>query len=128
MRVAWKKMVGGTWFIAGGLHNSVLVEYPNYLVMIEAPLNEARSLAVIEEAKKLAPNKPIKYLINTHNHFDHAGGVRTYVAEGATIVTNEINVPFYEKVWNAPRMLDPDMLSKDPKKGTLITFVTIVAP
>jgi len=120
VKVVSQKVADGTWFLAGGSHNSILVEYPNYLVMIEAPLNEARSLAVIEEAKKLAPNKPIKYLINTHNHFDHAGGVRTYVAEGATIVTNEINVPFYEKVWNAPRMLDPDMLSKDPKKPAFV--------
>lgn len=73
VKVVSQKIAEGTWFIAGGSHNSVLLEYPTYLVMIEAPLSEARSLAVIEEAKKLAPNKPIKYLINTHNHFDHAG-------------------------------------------------------
>src|SRR5258708_33922155 len=120
MRVAWKKMVGGTWFIAGGLHNSVLLEYPTYLVMIEAPLSEARSLAVIEEAKKLAPNKPIKYLINTHNHFDHSGGVRTYVPEGATAITNEMNIPCYEKAWSTPRTLAPDMLARSPNKPAFV--------
>ena len=66
-----QKIADGVWFLAGGSHNSVLVEYPTYLAMIEAPLDEARSLAVISEARKLAPNKPIKYLINTHHHFDH---------------------------------------------------------
>ena len=120
VKVTSQKVADGTWFLAGGSHNSILVEYPNYLVMIEAPLNEARSLAVIEEAKKLVPNKPIKYLINTHNHFDHAGGVRTYVAEGATVITNEMNVPFYEKAWSAPRTLDPDTLSKDAKKPAFV--------
>jgi glyoxylase-like metal-dependent hydrolase (beta-lactamase superfamily II) len=120
VKVTSQKIADGTWFLAGGSHNSILVEYPNYLVMIEAPLTEARSLAVIDEAKKLVPNKPIKYLINTHNHFDHSGGVRTYVAEGATVITNEINVPFYEKAWTAPHKLDPDMLSKDPKKPDFI--------
>jgi len=120
VKVVSQKIAEGTWFIGGGSHNSVLLEYPTYLVMIEAPLSEARSLAVIEEAKKLAPNKPIKYLINTHNHFDHAGGVRTYVAEGATVVTNEMNIPFYEKAWSAPRTLAPDMLSKDPKKPEFV--------
>jgi glyoxylase-like metal-dependent hydrolase (beta-lactamase superfamily II) len=120
VKVVSQKIAEGTWFIAGGSHNSVLLEYPSYLVMIEAPLSEARSLAVIEEAKKLAPNKPIKYLINTHNHFDHAGGVRTYVAEGATVITNEMNIAFYEKAWSAPRMLAPDMLSKDPKKPEFV--------
>jgi glyoxylase-like metal-dependent hydrolase (beta-lactamase superfamily II) len=120
VKVVSQKIAEGTWFIGGGSHNSVLLEYPTYLVMIEAPLSEARSLAVIEEAKKLAPNKPIKYLINTHNHFDHAGGVRTYVAEGATVITNEMNVPFYEKAWSAPRTLAPDNLSKTPKKPEFV--------
>jgi glyoxylase-like metal-dependent hydrolase (beta-lactamase superfamily II) len=120
VKVASQKIADGTWFIAGGSHNSVLLEYPTYLVMIEAPLTEARSLAVIEEAKKLAPNKPIKYLINTHNHFDHSGGVRTYVAEGATVITNEMNIPFYEKAWSAPRTLAPDNLSKTPRKPEFI--------
>jgi glyoxylase-like metal-dependent hydrolase (beta-lactamase superfamily II) len=120
IKVASQKLADGTWFLGGGSHNSVLLEYPTYLVMIEGPLNEARSLAVIEEAKKLAPNKPIKYLVNTHSHFDHLGGVRTYVAEGATIVTSDINQAYYEKNFSAPHTLDPDMLSKDPKKATFI--------
>ncbi len=114
-------MLRGFWFLAGGSHNSVLVEYPAYLVMIEAPLDEARSMAVIAEAKKLAPNKPIKYLINTHHHFDHSGGLRTYVAEAATIITDQINKAYYEKVWKAPRTLQPDRLAQSPKTPAFIT-------
>ena len=120
-RVTSQKLGDGIWFLAGGSHNSVLVEYPTYLVIIEAPLDEARSIAVIAEAKKLAPNKPIKYLINTHHHFDHSGGLRTYVAEGATIITNQINKAYYEKVWTAPHTLEPDLLAKNPKTPTFIT-------
>jgi glyoxylase-like metal-dependent hydrolase (beta-lactamase superfamily II) len=50
--------------------------------------------------------------VNTHHHFDHAGGLRTYVAEGATIVTHQGNRDFYEKVFfsPAPRTLQPDRL------------------
>jgi hypothetical protein len=58
VKVTSQKLADGIWFLAGGSHNSVLVEYPTYLVMIEAPLDEARSTAVIAEAKKLVPNKP----------------------------------------------------------------------
>jgi glyoxylase-like metal-dependent hydrolase (beta-lactamase superfamily II) len=119
--VTSQKLADGIWFLAGGSHNSVLVEYPTYLVMIEAPLDEARSMAVIAEAKKLVPNKPIKYLINTHHHFDHSGGVRTYVVEGATIITNEINKAYYEHVWKAPRTLQPDQLAQNSRKPTFIT-------
>jgi len=121
LKVTSQKLADGIWFHAGGSHNSVLVEYPTYLVMIEAPLDEARSMAVIAESKKLAPNKPIKYLINTHHHFDHSGGLRTYVAEGATIITHEMNKAYYERVWQAPHTLEPDRLAQNPKKPTFIT-------
>ena len=121
VKVTSQKLGDGVWFLAGGTHNSVLVEYPNYLVMIEGPLNDARSLAVIAEATKLAPNKPIKYLVNTHHHYDHSGGVRAYMAQGATIITSDVNEPFYEQTFKAPRTLEPDELSQHPKPATFIT-------
>jgi glyoxylase-like metal-dependent hydrolase (beta-lactamase superfamily II) len=120
MHVVAQKLGEGVWFIGGTSHNSMVVEFPSYITVIEGPLSEARSLAVIAEAKRLVPNKPIKYLINTHSHFDHAGGVRTYVAEGATIITQEINVPFYQKAWAAPRTLDPDEMAKGKKEANFI--------
>ncbi len=119
--VQTQKLGDGLWWLGGGSHHSVVVEYPTYITVIEGPLNEDRSLAVIAEAKKLVPNKPIKYLVNTHNHFDHAGGIRTYVAEGATIITNAMNKPYYEQTFKMPRTMAPDKLSQNPKKATFIT-------
>jgi glyoxylase-like metal-dependent hydrolase (beta-lactamase superfamily II) len=121
IKVESEKIGDGIWFVGGGSHNSMVVEFPSYITVIEAPLGEARSLAVIAEAKRLVPNKPIKYLINTHSHFDHAGGVRTYVAEGATIITQEINVPFYKMAWAAPRTIAPDNMSKSGKEANFIS-------
>jgi len=60
-------------------------------------------------------------VINTHSHFDHAGGLRAFVAEGATVVTQQINKPYYEKIWSNPHTLAPDKLSKNPKKPTFKT-------
>jgi glyoxylase-like metal-dependent hydrolase (beta-lactamase superfamily II) len=120
IKVQSQKLADGIWFVAGGSHNSMVVEFPTYITVIEGPLGESRSLAVIAEAKRLVPNKPIKYLINTHSHFDHSGGVRTYVAEGATIITQEINVPFYQKAWAVPRTLAPDNLSKGAKEANFL--------
>lgn len=122
VNVVSRKMADGVWFIGGGTHNSVLVEFKDYVAVVEAPNDENRSTAVIAEVHKLVPNKPIKYLINTHAHFDHAGGMRTYVAEGATIITQEGNKDFYEKAWAAPRTLQPDQMSQSGKKATFITF------
>jgi glyoxylase-like metal-dependent hydrolase (beta-lactamase superfamily II) len=76
---------------------------------------------VIAEAKRLAPNKPIRYIVNTHHHFDHSSGLRPLVAEGATVVTHQINRAFYERVFTAPRVLNPDRLSKSPRKPVFET-------
>jgi glyoxylase-like metal-dependent hydrolase (beta-lactamase superfamily II) len=104
----------GVWLIGGQTHNSLLVEFKNYLAVVEAPNNEARSLAVIAEAYRLVPSKPIQYLINTHHHFDHSGGLRTYLSQGTTIVTHEMNKPYYLDILfhPAPRTLEPDRMAQ----------------
>jgi glyoxylase-like metal-dependent hydrolase (beta-lactamase superfamily II) len=112
VRVESQKLADGVWFLGGGSHNSMAVEFRDFTAVVEAPLNEERSLAVMAEVYRLIPKKPIRYLVNTHHHFDHSGGMRTYVAEGATIVTHQANREFYEKVFfsAAPRTLQPDRL------------------
>jgi glyoxylase-like metal-dependent hydrolase (beta-lactamase superfamily II) len=106
------ELAPGVWRL-GGTHNSVAVEFADFVTVVEAPLNEARSIAVIDAVTKLLPNKPIKYVVNTHHHFDHSGGLRTYMAQGTTLVTAEANRDFYQNVMFAPlsRTLQPDRLS-----------------
>lgn len=117
-----EKVADGVWYITGGSHHSALIEMKDYLIVIEGPRGDLRSNAVMGEVKKLVPNKPIKYLVNTHHHFDHSGGVRAYAAEGVTIVTHEINRPLYERAavnsWN----LAPDRLAKSKKKPVFQTM------
>jgi glyoxylase-like metal-dependent hydrolase (beta-lactamase superfamily II) len=106
----------GIWLMGGGSHNSVAVEFKNFIAVVEAPLDEARSLAVIEKLVELIPNKPIRYVVNTHDHFDHLGGLRTYLHVGATVITHQRNRQFYEvELLNyVPRTLNPDMVSLYP--------------
>ena len=113
VRVASNQMSPGLWRIAGEAHHSFLVEFRDFLTVIEAPQDELRSLAVIAEAQKLVPGKPIRYVVNTHHHFDHSGGLRTYVAQGTTVVTNAANKQFYRDVlfYPLPRSIEPDLLS-----------------
>jgi len=116
LQAATSEQLGdGVYLILGG-YAAVAVDFKNYIVIIEGGQNDQRSAAVMAEAKKLIPNKPIQYVINTHHHFDHSGGLRAYVAEGAIVVTHQINKPYYEKVWANPHTIAPDKLSQNPKK------------
>lgn len=110
VRVETSKLGDGLWLIGGGSHNSLAVEFRDHVAVIEAPLDEQRSLAVIAEVTKLVPNKPIRYVVNTHHHWDHLGGLRTYVHDGATVVTFEGNLPFYREFLTPARRwtLKPD--------------------
>jgi len=115
-RVVSTTLSPGVVLIGGGSHNSVAVEFKDFVTIIEGPLSNQRTNAVVAEVQKLFPNKPIRYLVNTHNHFDHLGGVRGFVAEGATVITDDRNRKFYEEVVLAPqpRTLAPDRLSQRP--------------
>lgn len=112
----------GIQYLTGGTHHSVAIEMKDHVILVEAPLDEARSNAVVAKVKELFPAKPIKYVVNTHAHFDHSGGLRTLVAEGATVVTHLSNRPYYEKAWMAPHTLEPDKLSQAKKVATFLTF------
>ena len=95
--VTVEKMAAGVYRLGGATHNSYMVEFRDFVAVFEAPLNEARSLAVIEEIVKLAPGKPIRWLISSHPHFDHIGGLRTYLHIGATIVAHRKAIDFLNR-------------------------------
>jgi glyoxylase-like metal-dependent hydrolase (beta-lactamase superfamily II) len=115
-----QKLADGVYHLTGGSHQSAAIEFGDFVVVVEAPQHEQRSIAVIDEVKRLFPGKRLRYLVNTHLHFDHAGGLRTYVHEGATIITHRTNEDFYEQhvLSLAPRTLEPDRLSLYPPDET----------
>jgi glyoxylase-like metal-dependent hydrolase (beta-lactamase superfamily II) len=116
-----EKLGDGVFLILGG-YAAVAVDFKDYIVVIEGPQSEERANAIIAETKKVIPNKPIRYVVNTHAHYDHSSGVRAFMAEGATIVTHEVNKPFLEKVASMPHTLTPDRQQTAKKKPTFETM------
>lgn len=116
-----QKLADGVYLILGG-YASVAVDFKDGIVIIEGPQSEARASTVIAEAKKLIPNKPIRYVVNTHHHFDHASGLRTFAAEGATIVTHQINEPYYKETFSLPHTLNPDKLAESKRQPAFETM------
>src|SRR5205823_12140150 len=102
----------GVYQVKGSTHHSLAVEMKDHIVVVEAPLFEERSLAVMKALEAKIPGKPIKYLVMTHFHIDHSGGIRAYAAKGATILAQEDNVPFVKSVLSRPKTIHPDSLAK----------------
>lgn len=120
--VNMEALAPGVWYVTAQGIRSWAVEFADHVVVVEGPNSEARSLAVNEAIRKQIPTKPIRYVVNTHAHYDHAGGLRTYVAQGITVVTHEVNKPFFEQAWARPRAVLPDLLSQSPKAATFETI------
>ena len=98
-RVTSEKVADGVWYVAGGSHHSVAIELQDQLILVETPLNDARTQAVIEHVKGLVPGKPIRTAVNSHLHFDHAGGVRAAVAEGARSSRMPTTCAYFERAF-----------------------------
>jgi glyoxylase-like metal-dependent hydrolase (beta-lactamase superfamily II) len=122
VNVEVEKLANGVYYLRGGSHHSLAIDQADHIVVVEGPQSEERAVAVIAKVKETIPNKPIRYVVNSHVHFDHSSGLRPFVDEGATVVTHALNRPYYEKAWAAPRTLNPDRLAKSGKRATFETF------
>jgi len=110
----------GVFFVTGGSHNSLIVEREDHLIVVEPALYESLSQAVIAQTKTRFPGKPIRYVIVSHFHIDHGGGVRAYAAEGATIVVGEASRPHFEAILAAPHTVFPDLLQSNPRPAAVL--------
>jgi hypothetical protein len=107
-----REIAKGLWYVEGTTHKSLLAEFSDHMLLIEAP-NDERVRAVLAKAKELRPNKPVTKLLVTHHHADHTGGVRLAVAEGITeIITHRSNVAYLNDVLSRPHTVNPDDLAK----------------
>ncbi len=112
--VAVEELADGVWLLGGQSHHSVLVEFDEYTTLVEAPQHDRRTIAVIAQARALVPDKPLRYAVNTHHHFDHSGGLRAAVAEGLTVITHETNRSMFEDLAARPHTIEPDHLAQNP--------------
>jgi glyoxylase-like metal-dependent hydrolase (beta-lactamase superfamily II) len=110
-----QKLADGVYLMLPA-YAALAVDFKDYIVIVEGPQSEARASAIITEAKRVIPNKPIKYVVNTHQHFDHSSGLRTFIAEGATIITYQGNKAYYERIFAQPHTLNPDRQAEAKKK------------
>lgn len=96
-------------------YNVLVVGFKDYIFVMEAPNGDNTSRQAIEQIKKIFPDKPIRYIAVTHHHDDHAGGLRTYIAEGATVLAAPGEKTFFERIAKSKFTIDPDTLTRNPQ-------------
>ncbi len=112
-------LANGIWLLGGGSHHSVLVEFADHLLLIEAPQHDARTLAVIAKARELRPGKPLTQLVNSHHHFDHSGGIRAAISQGLSLITHQGNVALFQDLAVRPHTLVADALAASPRAASI---------
>ena len=115
VNVTSEKLADGVYYLRGATHHSLAIEMADHIVVVDTPNTQERGEAVLAKAKELIPNKPIRYVVTSHHHWDHLGGIRAAIDEGATIVTHESNKAFLERVATTPHTIAPDRLATSKK-------------
>jgi glyoxylase-like metal-dependent hydrolase (beta-lactamase superfamily II) len=114
------ELAPGVVQVVGGTHNSLVVELADGLAVVDAPIDERQSRWTLDAAKASFPGKPVRFLVLTHHHMDHAGGLRTYVAEGATLVVGAGAGEHFRRALAAPDRLSGGILAASPRRPEIV--------
>lgn len=119
------KIADGVYFARAYSHNSMVVEFPQWLVVVEAPYTDTQSRMLVKLLKEQFPDKPIQYAAVTHHHSDHIGGVRGVAAAGATILTEKGHAPAILPLVEMHHTHPPDSLEAARTAGAKTGMVEV---
>lgn len=97
-------------------HNSLVIEMKDYLIVADAPLYDERTQVVLDEIERRWPEKPVKYLVASHFHNDHIGGIRGFGAVEATLIVGKGTKQHYKTIFKEPHTVYPDSYSSTLNK------------
>ena len=109
------KLADGVYLFESGT-NSLAVEFSDHVMVVEPSAGGRGPKPTINKAREMFPGKPVKYVVITHHHDDHSGGVRSYVAEGVTIVTTPANQSYFETMSASDFSINRDDQSQKKQK------------
>jgi len=124
-RIDAQELAEGVYLLEGTPSDAVYtlaVELENSVVVVEPGSFDLKGEAIVDWIAQHIPGKPVSHIIVSHHHSDHAGGVRPYVAAGASAVVHEAALGFYENLLaRTNSTIMPDALDCNPVKANIIT-------
>jgi glyoxylase-like metal-dependent hydrolase (beta-lactamase superfamily II) len=123
--VALTKVADRVYFARAYSHNSMIVEFPTWLAVVEAAYTDAQSHSLARALQLQFPGKPIRYAAVTHHHYDHTGGVRTLASYGANIVAEKGHEPELRMIVESPHTNPPDPLETKRKANQTVGALEI---
>jgi len=96
-------------------YQSMVTVFDDFVMVLEPGGSPRDAQTVIDAARRLAPGKPIRYVLATHAHYDHLAGIRPFVATGATFLSTGAAGAVIEYAAKALHLMAPDSLSRNPR-------------
>jgi hypothetical protein len=116
------KIGNGVYQAQGYSHHTMIVEFPEWLALMDAPYTETQTKALWRAIQAQFPGKPVKYAGVSHYHSDHIGGLRGALAMGATILVEKSHEPILRPFLEAHHTHPQDELEKRRAAGTAGTI------
>ncbi|HEY8521294.1 MAG TPA: MBL fold metallo-hydrolase [Gammaproteobacteria bacterium] len=108
------RLADGVWDVRVGNNGGAVIEFADHLVMFEAGGSPADTLARIDAANELVPDKDVTAVIVSHHHFDHTAGLRAAVSRGLAVISHAGNEGIIREMIERPAVVFPDALALSP--------------
>ena len=94
--------------------NALVVEFDTYVLVVEPYVGGRGPKPTINKVREMFPSKPLRYVVVTHHHDDHSGGLRSYIANDVAVVTTPANQKYFERMAAATFTITPDDQTRKP--------------
>jgi glyoxylase-like metal-dependent hydrolase (beta-lactamase superfamily II) len=120
----WNPVAENITHVVAFSHHSMVVEFPSFVVVVEGPYTEGQSLTL---ARMIEENigKPIRYVVPTHPHYDHTGGIRGLASLGASVLVAGGHEAELRMIVEAPHSNPPDALATNLAAGAEVGRVEV---